>query len=118
MDRQQTQEASIVHCLKSRCDRDATGGYEGTRWTSDVPDGCLSRLQDFLRSEKWYANRGIPYRRGYLLHVSISPDLTTLCADSMCIGYTWQWKVQSYSRYCGRVGFGCIRCIVICKLGQ
>lgn len=29
-----------------------------------------SHLQDFLRSEKWYANRGIPYRRGYLLHVS------------------------------------------------
>ncbi|KIY51107.1 P-loop containing nucleoside triphosphate hydrolase protein [Fistulina hepatica ATCC 64428] len=24
--------------------------------------------KDFLRSEKWYADRGIPFRRGYLLH--------------------------------------------------
>lgn len=28
----------------------------------------LDDARDFLRSEKWYADRGIPFRRGYLLH--------------------------------------------------
>ncbi|KAJ3917942.1 P-loop containing nucleoside triphosphate hydrolase protein, partial [Lentinula edodes] len=28
----------------------------------------LSDTKDFLNSEKWYADRGIPFRRGYLLH--------------------------------------------------
>ena len=28
----------------------------------------LSDTKDFLKSEKWYADRGIPFRRGYLLH--------------------------------------------------
>ncbi|KIM31399.1 hypothetical protein M408DRAFT_320460 [Serendipita vermifera MAFF 305830] len=33
-----------------------------------VIEMLLADTKDFLRSEKWYANRGIPYRRGYLLH--------------------------------------------------
>ncbi|KAF8322221.1 P-loop containing nucleoside triphosphate hydrolase protein, partial [Clavulina sp. PMI_390] len=33
-----------------------------------VKEMLLDDAKDFLRSEKWYATRGIPFRRGYLLH--------------------------------------------------
>ncbi|KAF8525274.1 P-loop containing nucleoside triphosphate hydrolase protein [Hysterangium stoloniferum] len=33
-----------------------------------VKEMLLDDTRDFLRSEKWYADRGIPFRRGYLLH--------------------------------------------------
>lgn len=33
-----------------------------------VKERILSDVKDFLGSAKWYYDRGIPYRRGYLLH--------------------------------------------------
>ncbi|KAF9524620.1 hypothetical protein CPB83DRAFT_897770 [Crepidotus variabilis] len=33
-----------------------------------VKESLVDDTKDFLRSEKWYADRGIPFRRGYLLH--------------------------------------------------
>ncbi|KAI0737312.1 P-loop containing nucleoside triphosphate hydrolase protein [Daedaleopsis nitida] len=33
-----------------------------------VKDMILADCRDFLASEDWYAERGIPFRRGYLLH--------------------------------------------------
>jgi chaperone BCS1 len=33
-----------------------------------VKDKIVSDVQDFLSSAKWYHERGIPYRRGYLLY--------------------------------------------------
>ncbi|KAK7031459.1 P-loop containing nucleoside triphosphate hydrolase protein [Favolaschia claudopus] len=33
-----------------------------------VKDMLLADCKDFLCSEEWYAERGIPFRRGYLLH--------------------------------------------------
>ncbi|KAF8498227.1 P-loop containing nucleoside triphosphate hydrolase protein [Russula emetica] len=33
-----------------------------------VKEKLLADCRDFLRSEDWYAERGIPFRRGYLLH--------------------------------------------------
>ncbi|KZP28643.1 P-loop containing nucleoside triphosphate hydrolase protein [Athelia psychrophila] len=33
-----------------------------------VKDMLLTDCKDFLASEDWYAERGIPFRRGYLLH--------------------------------------------------
>ncbi|KAG8811349.1 hypothetical protein FRC17_002513 [Serendipita sp. 399] len=33
-----------------------------------VIEMLLADAKDFLRSEKWYASRGIPWRRGFLLH--------------------------------------------------
>ncbi|OLL22730.1 Mitochondrial chaperone BCS1 [Neolecta irregularis DAH-3] len=33
-----------------------------------IKEKIISDVQDFLKSEKWYADRGIPYRRGYLLY--------------------------------------------------
>lgn len=33
-----------------------------------VKERILIDIQDFLDSSKWYYDRGIPYRRGYLLH--------------------------------------------------
>ena len=33
----------------------------------EVKTGLLEDAQDFLANEQWYLDRGIPYRRGYLL---------------------------------------------------
>lgn len=33
-----------------------------------VGERILSDIKDFLSASKWYGDRGIPYRRGYLLH--------------------------------------------------
>ncbi|RMZ77913.1 hypothetical protein DV738_g4123, partial [Chaetothyriales sp. CBS 135597] len=33
-----------------------------------VKEQIVADIQDFMGSEKWYADRGIPYRRGYLLY--------------------------------------------------
>ncbi len=33
-----------------------------------VKESMMSDVEDFLASAKWYSDRGIPYRRGYLLH--------------------------------------------------
>ncbi|KAI0043678.1 P-loop containing nucleoside triphosphate hydrolase protein [Auriscalpium vulgare] len=33
-----------------------------------VKEMLVSDTKDFLKSEKWYADRGIPFRRGYLLY--------------------------------------------------
>ncbi|KAG8949971.1 hypothetical protein FRC04_008050 [Tulasnella sp. 424] len=33
-----------------------------------VKDMLMADARDFLASEEWYAERGIPFRRGYLLH--------------------------------------------------
>ncbi|KAL8694709.1 MAG: hypothetical protein Q9218_000720 [Villophora microphyllina] len=33
-----------------------------------VKERIVADLKDFLHSESWYYDRGIPYRRGYLLH--------------------------------------------------
>ena len=33
-----------------------------------VAEDLVADVQDFLDSSQWYIDRGIPYRRGYLLH--------------------------------------------------
>lgn len=33
-----------------------------------IKERIVADMKDFLRSERWYYDRGIPYRRGYLLH--------------------------------------------------
>lgn len=33
-----------------------------------VKERIVNDVQDFIHSEKWYADRGVPYRRGYLLY--------------------------------------------------
>lgn len=39
-----------------------------------VKDRLVSDARDFLKSKNWYAERGIPFRRGYLL-VRIEPNI-------------------------------------------
>ena len=33
-----------------------------------VKEGILDDVHDFMKNGKWYSDRGIPYRRGYLLY--------------------------------------------------
>ncbi|KAI1846679.1 hypothetical protein JX266_007252 [Neoarthrinium moseri] len=33
-----------------------------------IKEGIVGDVKDFLQRQKWYIDRGIPYRRGYLLH--------------------------------------------------
>jgi chaperone BCS1 len=35
---------------------------------TNVKTKLVEDAQDFFKSEKWYSDRGIPYRRGYLLY--------------------------------------------------
>ena len=35
---------------------------------SNIAESILKDVQEFLDSREWYAQRGVPYRRGYLLH--------------------------------------------------
>ena len=44
----------------------------------NAADEIVSDAQKFLQSERWYAERGIPYRRGYLLHGSPGSGKTSL----------------------------------------
>jgi mitochondrial chaperone BCS1 len=71
-------EAECVHRIQIYF-ADAHGSW---RWTDSrakrplssivlnpgVKEMLVSDTKDFLRSEKWYADRGIPFRRGYLLY--------------------------------------------------
>ena len=41
--------------------------YDTTTSCGQV-EGLLSDCRQFLNAERWYGERGIPYRRGYLLH--------------------------------------------------
>ena len=43
---------------------------------------------DFLKSEKWYADRGIPWRRGYLFHGKPGTGKTSL---SMHFHFTYHF---------------------------
>ncbi|KII92945.1 hypothetical protein PLICRDRAFT_491796 [Plicaturopsis crispa FD-325 SS-3] len=71
-------EAEAVHRIQIYF-ADTHGGW---RWTDSrhkrpmssivlnpgVKEMLVADTKDFLKSEKWYADRGIPFRRGYLLH--------------------------------------------------
>ncbi|KZV96772.1 P-loop containing nucleoside triphosphate hydrolase protein [Exidia glandulosa HHB12029] len=44
----------------------------------EVKNMVLEDAREFLASEKWYAERGIPFRRGYLLHGAPGAGKTSL----------------------------------------
>lgn len=54
-------------------------------------DAFVADIKDYLhpRTRRWYSNRGIPYRRGYLLHGPPGTGKTSLCfAASGLLGLT------------------------------
>ena len=54
----------------------------------DIKNLLLEDAKDFLASEDWYAERGIPWRRGYLLHGCPGSGKTSL--SMKCLAYIWQ----------------------------
>jgi mitochondrial chaperone BCS1 len=49
----------------------------------EVKQMLLDDTQEFLGSENWYAERGIPWRRGYLLHGCPGSGKTSLSKSSL-----------------------------------
>ena len=45
----------------------------------DLADELLSDARSFLGNRKWYDERHIPYRRGYLLHGPPGTGKTSFC---------------------------------------
>ena len=48
-----------------------------------IKERLLEDARDFLESETWYSERGIPFRRGYLLHGSPGSGKTSL--SELCL---------------------------------
>lgn len=42
--------------------------FESVILDKNIAERILSDVQEFLNSRDWYSQRGVPYRRGYLLH--------------------------------------------------
>lgn len=42
--------------------------FESVILDNDISERVLSDVREFLDSREWYSRRGVPYRRGYLLH--------------------------------------------------
>lgn len=42
--------------------------FDSVLLPGNLANELLADVKDFLRASQWYADRGIPYRRGYLLH--------------------------------------------------
>jgi len=42
--------------------------FESVILDNDIAERILSDVKEFLASREWYSMRGVPYRRGYLLH--------------------------------------------------
>mgnify|MGYP000671477761 CR=1 FL=1 len=41
---------------------------KNTIYSDDVNQNIFDDIDNFMFNEEWYQNRGIPYKRGYLLH--------------------------------------------------
>ena len=70
-------------------------------WPADRADGIVQDCSRFLDSEIWYASKGIPWRRGYLLYgppgtgktslvCAIAGDLTASCSPNPPPHACWQ----------------------------
>lgn len=120
-------EAEAVHRIQIYF-ADSHGGW---RWTDSrhkrpmssivlnpgVKEMLLNDAKDFLKSEKWYADRGIPFRRGYLLHgvpgsgksSLISAIAGELMLDIYAISLSSSWMNDStLQTLMGRVPARCI----------
>jgi chaperone BCS1 len=107
--------------------------YGGWRWNGArqkrplssivLEDGVKQMLiadcKDFMRSEEWYAERGIPFRRGYLLHGVPGSGKTSLIhaiagelgLDIYCLSLSQ--KGMSDTMLSGLMGRVPTRCIVL-----
>ncbi|KAF8326649.1 uncharacterized protein EI90DRAFT_1916062 [Cantharellus anzutake] len=82
-----------------------------------VKEMLLADCRDFLKSEKWYATRGIPFRRGYLLYGLPGSGKTSLIhalagalgLDIYVVSLSASWiNDATLSQLMGRVPARCI----------
>lgn len=50
-----------------------------------IKEHLLADAKEFMENEKWYAERGIPWRRGYLLHGYPGTGKTSLSKFTACV---------------------------------
>src|SRR5438045_1064777 len=86
-----TQEACWVRCM-SRTSR----SFSTVVLEESVKQSILDDMQDYLnpRTRRWYGQRGIPYRRGYLLY---GPPGTGKSSLSFAIAGHFQLKIYIVS---------------------
>lgn len=71
-------------------------GYRRPRELQSIvlPDGILEGImhdvRDFMGSEQWYRDRGVPYRRGYLFHGSPGAGKTSMV---LAVASALDWDV-------------------------
>jgi hypothetical protein len=83
-----------------------------------VKELLLDDAHDFLDSKAWYSDRGIPFRRGYLL-VCIIHFANCHSADFLTAWDAWKWKDQHDPQLGWRTRTECLcHLIVTCRFGR
>ncbi|KAI8824485.1 BCS1 N terminal-domain-containing protein [Fimicolochytrium jonesii] len=60
-----------------------------------VKEGVVRDVREFLGSEKWYADRGIPYRRGYMFYGSPGTGKTSfVTGEGRLVGFSLRLDMQ------------------------
>jgi len=58
-----------------------------------IKEKILDDAKDFLKSKKWYTERGIPFRRGYLLVSPPKPlEVSAATNSSYVVRGSWFWE--------------------------
>lgn len=84
-----------------------------------IKETLLNDARDFFSSKKWYTDRGIPFRRGYLL-VSLPHTTTTERSDSPCThkyGAPGSGKTSMIQSIAGELGLN-VYIVTLSRIGM